>query len=149
MVNTSGSTVIEKSLYGGGLQPREAVESHQGARLGHSRVDACKGAVVVTIIPVFAANAHLFRQLTVVRCYDTSLAGNEQLGRAQTVHVSMRLTAHRHTLVQSTKAMSSVEYQLETMAIGNRLQCLDMSWIAKVVHGDNAARCGGNGSFSG
>src|ERR1700675_1325811 len=66
-----------------GGQLTQAVQSHQSVELRQASINTGKRAVVLSVVPVLASHADSLSQLAVVRCHDSALAGDDELGRTE------------------------------------------------------------------
>jgi hypothetical protein len=77
------------------FKPRQAVPPHERVELWQPPVEAREGAVIVTVVPILAADAHLLCQVIVIGRDDPAFARDQQLCGRQTINLGVALSADR------------------------------------------------------
>src|ERR1041385_3553271 len=121
------------------LETAKAVNAHQSAELRHSSVDTGEIAAVSAVIPILSSDADLFGEAVIICSNDAAFAGDQQLGRAQAVNLSVTLGSDRHTLVQRSKTVRRIKDEFQSVPPRDFRQLAYVSWITKVMDRNNRA----------
>src|SRR5262249_29699115 len=93
------------------LQHSETAQAQHGIELWHARIEAGKGAIVVTAIAIFTPDPDVLSQIVIIGRDDTPFPRDEQLGGAQAVDLGIALRANWHTVIECAEAVRRIEHE--------------------------------------